>query len=51
MNHSEAPKSYRNVLADVHVRVTMIEPKSENQVLVKEYFVVDYGGYGMTASQ
>lgn len=51
VNHSEAPKSYKNVLAEVYVRITMVEPKSENQVLVKDYFVVDYGGYGMTSSQ
>lgn len=51
VEHSEAPKSYKNVVADLHLRITMIEPKGTSKVIVKEYSVVDYGGYGMTASQ
>jgi len=51
VEHTEALKSVKNVMADVHLKITLIEPKSGTQTRIKEYYVVDYGGYGMTSSQ
>jgi hypothetical protein len=51
INHSDAPKSLVNVLSDVHLRISIYQPNKNNKVMVKEIYVVNYGGYAMTQNQ
>jgi hypothetical protein len=45
----EGTKGFRNVIADMLVRVIVMKAEG-SKTRVREYFVVDFGGYGMTES-
>ena len=51
VKHNDAPQSYANIVSDVLLKITMIQFKDSMHTSIKEYYVVDYRGFGMTSSQ